>query len=245
MNVLQNGQTRTGHLNTIQERAIDNISPRRRSSQHVTITLLIDGINRGHNLEGLRITQACGLVDNQVLLLRNFQLTRKDLGLERLILSVCRLHFQGHPGIVRGIFNRVAEIRVDDSGRHHVLLVGIKGPRRQGELGAKATLVHVGSRNEGHGHRTGTTQSGQGVLTVLADIHGNTVLLNILTQKTIAADSDALRTRGVDGRTLLNLHRGAHIAVGMLGAALLNARGGKVTGVVHRNRSLGRTGAGS
>ena len=105
--------------------------------------------------------------------------------------------------------------------------------------------MHVGSRNEGHGHRTGTTQGGQGVLTVLADIYGNTVLLNILTQKTIAADSDALRTRGVDGRTLLNLHRGVHIAVGMLGAALLNARGGKVAGVVRRNRGLGRTGAGS
>ena len=63
----------------------------------MAIALLINGVNRGHDLEGLRIAQADGLVDDQVLLLRNFQLTRQDLGIERLILSIRRLHLQRRP----------------------------------------------------------------------------------------------------------------------------------------------------
>ena len=63
----------------------------------MAIALLINGVNRGHDLEDLRIAQAGGLVDDQVLLLRNFQLTRQDLGIERLILSIRRLHLQGRP----------------------------------------------------------------------------------------------------------------------------------------------------
>ena len=63
----------------------------------MAIALLINGVNRGHDLEGLRIAQAGGLVDDQVLLLRNFQLTRQDLGIERFILSIRRLYLQGRP----------------------------------------------------------------------------------------------------------------------------------------------------
>ena len=104
--------------------------------------------------------------------------------------------------------------------------------------------MHIGDGDEGHGHRTGTAQGSQGVLAVLTDVHGDAMLLNVLAQKTTTANGDALGTRGVDGSTLFDLHRGAHIAVRMLGAVLLNVRGGKAARIVHWNRGLGRTGAG-
>ena len=104
--------------------------------------------------------------------------------------------------------------------------------------------MHIGDGDEGHGHRTGTAQGSQGVLAVLTDVHGDAMLLNVLAQKTTTANGDTLGTRGVDGSTLFDLHRGAHIAVRMLGTVLLNVRGGKAARIVHWNRSLGRTGAG-
>ena len=206
MDVLNFFQHGSGHLNAIQEGAVHNVGARGRNSQQHAVTLAIQGVDVGHHFKCLRFAQAGDLVDHQVLLLRDFHLTREDLGVQRLILSICGQHFQGCGGVVGGILRRVALGGVNHGGCNNVLLVGIEGACRQGQLGAEAAAFHVKFGNEGHRHCGTAAQRVERVLAVFTHVHCHAVTFNRSTSEAFTGDGNALGARGVNDNALLHIH---------------------------------------
>ena len=80
----------TFHFNTVQEGAVHNVGTRRRGSQQDAVTLGIKGVHVGHDFKSLNPTKTGHLVNHQILILRDFHLTRENLDTQGLILSICR-----------------------------------------------------------------------------------------------------------------------------------------------------------
>ena len=90
----------TLHFDTIQEGAVHDVGTRRRGSQQDAVTLGVKSVHVGHDFKSLSLAKTCHLVNHQVLILRDFHLTRENLEVQRLILSVCRQQLQGCGGVV-------------------------------------------------------------------------------------------------------------------------------------------------
>ena len=234
VNSLHFFQPGPGHLNAIQEGAIHNVGMCGRGSEQDAVTLTIQGVGIGHHLESLRLTQTGDLVDDKVLFLRDFQLTRKNLSVERLILSVCRQQLQGCRGVVGGVFRCVALAGVNHCGRDDVLLVGVEGTCGQGQLGAEAATLHVEFGYEGHRYGGATTQRVERILAVFAHVDRHAVTLNRAAGEAFTADGDTLGACGVNDNALLYVH-----LRGILGSSVFNGgymcRGGRIIGL-HRSR---------
>ena len=206
VNSLHFFQPGSGHLNAVQEGAVHNVGMRGRGSEQDAITLAIQGVGVGHDFESLRLAQAGDLVDDQVLLLRDFQLTGENLNVERLILGVCGQHFQGCGGIVGGVLGCVALTGVDHGSCDDVLLVGVEGACGQGQLGAEAATVHIEFGHEGHRHCGAAAQCVEGVLAVFAHVHCHTVTFNGTAGEALTGDGDALGACRVNDDALLDVH---------------------------------------
>ena len=206
VNSLHFFQPGPGHLNAIQEGAVHNVGTCGRGSEQDAVTLAIQGVGIGHHLEGLRLTQTGDLVDDEVLFLRDFQLARKNLSVERLILSVCRQQLQGCRGVVGGVFRCVALAGVNHCRRDDVLLVGVEGTCGQGQLGAEATTLHVEFGYEGHRYGGAASQRVEGVLAVFAHVDRHAVTLNRAAGEAFTTDGDALGACGVNDNALLYVH---------------------------------------
>ena len=203
LNFFQHG---SGHLNAIQEGTVHNVGARGRNSQQHAVTLAIQGVDVGHHFKCLRFTQAGDLVNHQVLLLWNFHLTRENLSIQRLILSICGQQLQRCRGVVGGILRRVALGRVNHGSCDNVLLVGVEGTCGQGQLGAEAATVHIEFGHEGHRHCGTAPQRVEGVLAVFAHVHRHTVTFNGTAGEAFTGDGNALGTRRVNDDALLNVH---------------------------------------
>ena len=206
MNSLHFFQPGSGHFNAVQEGAVHNVGARGRGSEQDAVTLAIQGVGVGHDFESLRLTQTGDLVDDKVLILRDFQLPRKNLSIERLILSICGQQLQRCGGVVGGILRRVALGRVNHGSCDNVLLAGVEGTCGQGQLGAEAATVHIEFGHEGHRHCGAATQCVEGVLAVFAHVHRHTVTFNGTAGETFTGDGDALRACGVNDDALLDVH---------------------------------------
>ena len=203
LNFFQHG---SGHLNAIQEGTVHNVGARGRNSQQHAVTLAIQGVDVGHHFKCLRFTQAGDLVNHQVLLLWNFHLARENLSIQRLILSICGQQLQRCRGVVGGILRRVALGRVNHGSCDDVLLVGVEGTCRQGQLGAETATVHIEFGHEGHRHCRAAAQCVEGVLAVFAHVHCHTVTFNGTAGKAFTGDGDALGTCRVNDDALLHIH---------------------------------------
>ena len=206
VNSLHFFQPGSGHFNAVQEGAIHNVGARGRGSEQDAVTLAIQGVGVGHDFESLRLTQTGDLVDDKVLILRDFQLPRKNLSVKRLILSVGGQHFQRCGGVVGGVLGCITLTGVDHGSCDDVLLVGIEGTCGQGQLGAEAATVHIEFGHEGHRHCGAATQCVEGVLAVFAHVHRHTVTFNGTAGETFTGDGDALRACGVNDDALLDVH---------------------------------------
>ena len=206
VNSLHFFQPGSGHLNAVQEGAVYNVGTRGRGSEQDAVTLAIQGVGVGHHFKGLRLTQTGDLVDDKVLILRDLQLPRKNLSIERLILSICGQQLQRCGGVVGGILRRVALGRVNHGSCDNVLLVGVEGTCGQGQLGAEAATVHIEFGHEGHRHCGAATQCVEGVLAVFAHVHRHTVTFNGTAGEAFTGDGDALGTCRVNDDTLLDVH---------------------------------------
>ena len=206
VNSLHFFQPGSGHFNAIQEGAVHNVGARGRGSEQHTVTLAIQGVDVGHHFKCLRFTQAGDLVNHQVLLLWNFQLPRKNLSIQRLILSICGQQLQRCRGVVGGILRRVALTGVDHGSCDNVLLVGVEGTCGQGQLGAEAATVHIEFGYEGHRHCGAAAQCVEGVLAVFAHVHCHTVTFDRSAGEAFTGDGDALGTCRVNDDALLHIH---------------------------------------
>ena len=234
MNSLHFFQPGSGHLNAIQEGAVHNVGTRGRGSEQDAVTLAIQGVGVGHHFKGLRLAQTGDLVDDQVLLLRDFQLTGENLNVERLVLSVCGQHFQGCRGVVGGVLSCVALTGVNHGSCDDVLLVGVEGACGQGQLGAEAAAVHIKFGHEGHRHCGTATQRVEGVLAVFAHVHRHAVTFDRAAGEAFTGHGDALGARRVNDNTLLYVH-----LRGVLGSNVFDGgcvcHGGRIVGF-HRSR---------
>ena len=206
VNSLHFFQPGSGHFNAVQEGAVHNVGARGRGSEQDAVTLAIQGVGVGHDFESLRLTQTGDFVDDKVLILRDFQLPRKNPSIERLILGVGGQHFQRCRGVVGGILRRVALGRVNHGSCDDVLLVGVEGTCGQGQLGAETATVHIEFGHEGHRHCGAAAQCVEGVLAVFAHVHCHTVTFNGTAGEAFTGDSDALGTCRVNDDALLDVH---------------------------------------